>query len=360
MSKKSLAGLEIAAMINELQFLTKGKVSQIYHQEREFLLQLHAPGEGKQLLKIVPGKYLCLTKTKDAPLKPSSFCMQLRKHLGNAFIKSISQKDSERIIVFELEKKETYFLIIELFSKGNVVLTNSKYEIVGLLEQQEWKDRSVRVGKKYIFPASGVNWKEITEKELSTILKKSEKKNLATSLAIELGLGGVYAEELCKKAEVDKNKDMGNFSEQEVKSLVRALKDFMKKMENPKGYIYLDQITPFPLIGEKETKKTSNYSEAVDTLNPYEIVSPYEKRIKALERRIQEQGDAIISQEKKIKANTKKGELIYEKYSPLQKLLDIVKEMKKTKDWKEISVELNKEKKIKAVDLKNKRVVIDL
>ncbi len=361
MPKKSLASLELAAIINELQFLVKGKVSQIYHQEKkELLFQLHAPGKGKQLLKIVPGKFLCLTDKKEAPLRPSGFCMQLRKHLDNAFIKDLYQKDSERIVVFELEKKGNYFLIIELFSKGNLLLTDEDYKIIATLEWQRWKDRVVKPGEKYLFPAPGTSWKGLSEKELAGILQKSEKKNLATALATEIGLGGLYAEEVCKRAGVDKDQKPGEADGKEVKAIIKEIQGFLKLIGKPVGYFYDEQITPFPLSGEKESKKTKTYNEAINTLNPFEVVSPYERRINTLKKRLQQQERAIKSQEEKIILNAKKGETIYENYSRLQKLLDIVREMKKEKEWGEIAKELKKEKKVKGVDLKEKRVVIEL
>ena len=112
MPKKAISSLELAALVNELQFLVQGKISQIYHQEKkEMLLQLHARGRGKELLKIISGKWLCLTGMKLVPLRPSGFCMQLRKYINNAVIKDIYQKDAERIVVFELEKEKRYSLI---------------------------------------------------------------------------------------------------------------------------------------------------------------------------------------------------------------------------------------------------------
>ncbi|MBU0456986.1 MAG: NFACT family protein [Nanoarchaeota archaeon] len=361
MNKKSLSSLELAAIINELQILINGKISQIYHQEKkELLFQTHSPGRGKQLLKIVPGKYLCFTNKKEVPLKPSSFCMQLRKYLDNASIKAIYQKGSERIIVLELEKTEKYFLIIELFSKGNLILTDEDYKIIGLLEQQTWKERTVKAKEKYIFPTPGFNWKEVSEKELKSLLEKSNRKNLATSLATEFGLGGLYAEEICKINEIYSKKLPGEVESKEINLIVKTIKKFLNKIEKPKGHIYEDDITPFPLTDRKTISESDTYSEAIDTLNPFKIVSPYEKKIKMLEKTISQQQDAIVKLEEKIELNKRKGELIYEKYSPLQKLLDIVNELKKIKEWNEIGKELKKEKKIKKVDLKEKRVVVDL
>ncbi len=359
--KKNLASIELAAIIEELQFLVNGKISQIYHQDKEFILQLHVSEKGKTYLRIVPGKFLCLTsKKEEMALKPSGFCMQLRKHLNNAIIRSIKQKEAERMVIFELEKEVKSFLIIELFSKGNMILTDEDNQIIGVLEQQVWKERTVKVNEKYVFPPAPVNWKTLTEKELGAILKRSEKKNISTCLATEVGLGGVYAEEVCTLAGIDKNIAPKEAEAKEASAIIKSIKIVLKLIEEPSGHIYEEEITPFPLSEQKEKQITKSYNEAVNTLNPFVVISPYEKKIKTIEHRISEQESAIKKQEEMIELNTKKGELIYEKYQPLQKLLEIVKELRKEKGWNEVAQELKKEKKIKSVDLKNKKVTLDL
>lgn len=89
-------------------------------------------------------------------------------------------------------------------------------------------------------------------------------------------------------------------------------------------------------------------------------MSPYEKKIKTLERTIEQQEESMKNLKDRIEKNTKKAEIIYEKYTPLQRLLEIVKELKKKHEWKEIEQELKKEKRIRKVDLKDKKVLIDL
>jgi len=361
MAKKSLASIELAAIINELQLLVNGKVSQIYHQDKEFIFQLHVSEKGKQYLRIVPGKFLCLTsKKEEMALKPSGFCMQLRKHLNNAIIRNVEQKEAERIVVLELEKEVKSCLIIELFSKGNVILTDENYQIIGVLEQQVWKERTVKVNEKYVFPPAPVNWKTLTEKELEAILKRSEKKNISTCLATEVGLGGVYAEEVSKLAGIDKAIAPKEAEAKMASAIIKSIKIILKLIEEPSGHFYEEEITPFPLAGLEEKRETKSYNEAINTLNPFVVISPYEKKIKTIEKRIIEQEKAIKEQEEKIELNTKKGELVYEKYQPLSKLLEIVKELRKDKEWSEVAQELKKEKRIKSVDLKNKRVTLDL
>ena len=360
MNKKSISSFELAALVNELQFIVGGKLSQIYHQDKmELLFSLHARGKGKQLLKIIPGKFLCLTSEKgDIPLRPTGFCMQLRKYVSNASINKIEQKNSERIVIFELEKNEKFYLIIELFSKGNIILTNSEYKIIGTLQRQIWKDRSVKAHEQYVFPASDVNWKLLQEKRLKEILSNSEKRNIATTLATEVGLGGLYAEEVCKRAGIDKNLLPADVKK--VKEIIGAIKEMLLLIHKSSGLIYENQITPFELLDEEIKEKRDTYNQAIDTINPFQKISPYKQRIATIEKTISMQKEAIKKQEDKIELNTRKGEVIYEKYAKLQKMIDIVDELKKEKGWDEIKASLRKEKKIVSVDLKKKSVVINL
>ena len=218
----------------------------------------------------------------------------------------------------------------------------------------------MKAKEKYVFPTIKTNWKELTEKELGDIFRQSEKKNLAVSLAMEIGLGGLYAEEICKLAGIDKNLMPQAVDKKNIALIIKTIKVVQNSLVHPQGFIYEEEITPFPLAGLKEKQRTKTYNEAVNTLNPFVVVSPYDQKIKEAERIMAQQQEAIQKQEELIELNSKKGELIYERYQPLHKLLEIVKELKKIKEWAEIASELKKEKKIKSVDLKNKKVIIEL
>lgn len=361
MVKKNISSVEVSALVSELQFLINGKVSQIYHlTKKDFLLQLHARGKGKQLLKIVSGKWLHITHTKETPMQPTGFCMQMRKYLSNASIKEISQKDSERIIVFTFVKEKTYYLIVELFSKGNVVFTDEKYNILGTLQLVRTALRSVLAKGVYTFPNPGFNWKKTTQKELGLVISTSEKRNLVTTLATECGLGGVYAQEICTKAEVDSQLKPAQVSAKDVQKLFTSLSDLQKALETPKGIVYEDDISPIPLQEKKPIKTVETYSELLDEIIIDAKPSPYDQKIEQTKKIIDKQEQFLVQIEENIEENTLKAEKVYDNYAPLKKLLSVVDELKKTLDWKEIKVELEKEKKIKSINLKKKTVVIDL
>ena len=91
-----------------------------------------------------------------------------------------------------------------------------------------------------------------------------------------------------------------------------------------------------------------------------EKISPYQKKINSLQAMIQQQEETILQLGEEIEEETKKANTIYEHYQPLQKLLLLVQEMQQKKRWTEIAQELQKEKKIIGIDLKSKKIKLQL
>ncbi len=360
MPSKSLSSVDIAAIVEELQFIVSGKISQVYQAGDEFLLQLHVPNKGKQLLKIIPGKLLCLTQTKETQLKPSSFSMQLRKYLDNAFIISIEQPHSERIVEFALEQRENYFLIIELFSKGNLILADKDHTVIAALQKQVWKDREIAVGKKYQFPPASVDWKTLSQQEFAAILARSNKRNVVVSLATNLGVGGLYGEELCARNNIPKETAPSSLSPSQVADLYTALKKVMQLLRKPAGYEYQEGVAPFPLTGKKPLRTTVSFGELLDKINPIKKKSPYEQKMNALQRTIMEQETSLQQLQAKIDENTQKGEYIYEHYSEVQSLLQSFQELRARQGWDTALHAITKHAVVKGVDAKRKMLAVVL
>jgi len=146
MVKTQLSSLEIAALTKEFQILINAKIDQIYQPDKkEFLISVHIPRKGKQFIKIQLPSFIYLTPNKTEMPPPTEFCLTLRRYLNNSIIKKIRQINAERIIEIELEKEDKFKLIIELFSKGNLLLTNQQNQILALLEKQRWGERELKL-----------------------------------------------------------------------------------------------------------------------------------------------------------------------------------------------------------------------
>jgi len=375
--KTELSSLELHYLIKEIQPLVGGKVEQIYQiGKEELILQLHIPSQGKRILRCILGKMMYLASGKgEVPEKPHGFCLFLRRKLKNARLRSLTQLGFERIVEFLLETKEAKFrLIIELFSNGNIILTDENNKIFSALENRDWKDRSIRPGKTYIFPEKEFNFLTLTDKELRKLLHKSDKENVVKSLAIELGLGGTYAEELCIEAKIDKNLKPAQLSDKELAALHAAILSLRDKEISPaivklaEGKI--KDIVPFELKYYKDMEHDSapDFNSALDSVLTTKIekkdLDTAEKAAKTkldkIEEVIKQQTYRIDGLEKSEKENQRKGEVIYENYPIIERVLNEIKEDRKTLSWKELKEKYKGHTIIKAIDAKTGELTLDI
>lgn len=362
-----ISSLELFYMVKELNDLVGGRIDKVYQKDREFLFTMHVRSRGRKMLKIMPNAVYLTEYKEEFPKTPHGFCTFLRKRLGGTAIKSIFQKDFERIIEIEFEGKEdNYRIIIEIFNKGNVILCDEDYKVISALESHKWKDRTVRGGIKYEFPPSQTNILFLDEKEVAKIIKESNKDSIVKILAIDFGLGGLYAEELCALSKIDKDKE--TLSPAEIKKIADVLKKLLKK--KIKSNITGKEILPFDLklFENDERKYFESFSEAIDSEFSKRIISKQknvaeDKKNAGLDRIrliIKQQEQTIKGMEKSEKENTEKGEFIYEHYEEIKKILEDMSLARKKFSWGEIKERLKGHKVIKQINDKEGKITIEL
>ena len=366
---RSLSALDYYCIIKELQLLTNARLDKIYHpSKKELLLQFYVSSKGKEILKIVAGKALYLTTAKPTATEPDSFCIFLRKNLMNARLKKIEQLGFERIIKFSFAKEKELNLIIELFDKGNIILVDNKNKIINCLEQQKWKDREIKKDLVYSYPKKDYNFLELKIKDLKALLKKSDL-DLVRTLATQLGLGGLYSEETCLLANVDKTRIANQLTEKDINAIFDSLLSLKNKAIDPrivcKNNEILD-IIPFDLKLHKDLKQ-EKFKTFNSALNGYFIkqeISPEEKaRSRAIQKQlviIEKQKERISQLEKEIDENQAKAELIYSKYSLIKEILEQINTARKKYSWQEIKEKLKGHKIITEINAKEKKITIEI
>lgn len=368
-----MAALELHYLIKELEQLIGAKVDKIYHpQKKELIINFYISGKGKQILRILSPSIMYLTDYKqEYPQTPSGFCIRLRKLLDNSRLIEINLLGFERIVEFVFQTKDAKLrLIFEMFSKGNIVICKEDYAIMSVLEVQRWSKRTVKPKVKYDYPKKEFNFLEIKEKDLQELMDKS-KKDLVRTLATTLGLGGVYAEELCLMAKVDK--EQKKLDEKETKKLDKASKLLIKK--KIKAAVVYDKqevkdIVPIELefYRDFEKKQFKTYNLALDSVFTKRIVkqvkdqklSKHQKNIEKLQKIISKQEEHVKKFEKDIEENTKKAELIFKNYQLVDNVLGLLGDISKKHPWKEIKDRLKGHKLIKEVNPKEKSIVLKL
>ena len=313
-----------------------------------------------------------LTDHKEKYEEPSGFCQFLRKSISNARIKDIVQFGSERIACFMLEKKEGSFkLVTEFFNKGNILLLDSKYVVLAAAEYPRVKDRTIRPKIAYTYPKREFDVFEIKKSELKKTLTSSIKDKLVTCIATELGVGGLYAEEICAGA--DKNKVPKELDDEEISRVYRNLTNLFNKSLTPRLFLDREQklidFTPVTLRiyehTEHEVYSFKDYSSLLEEMHLKGLLeekkpSKEKAEKEKFEKRIAMQQKAILNLEKEETDIKDKAELIYNNYQMVSDILKQVNDAVKKIGFGEVEKKLKGHKIVKAIDGKEKTITVNI
>jgi len=357
--KLELSSLDLYYLVKEFEVIVNSRIDKVFQKEDLFLFIFNKAGQ-KILLKSKPTLAFLSNLKEDYPTPPG-FCSFLRKHLLGMKVKSISQINFERIIKIEFTGRETRNLYLELFAKGNIILSDENDIIIGALDAHKWKDRTVRGGVKYQMPPSQINTPIISKEEFSKTISDSEMDMIVKSFAVDFSLGGLYAQELCMLAKIDSNSKPKPVGYKELISL------FSKKI-SPRVYEFKEnkdkpdfEIVPFECLSlnEKFDSHTSfnSFSEAVDSrfsdkFEQEHVNKTQEKKNAALnkiKKIVSNQENTIIGLEKSAEENQLKGEKIYENYQLVKDILDVVVAQKTKMNWDDLIQKFNEQKEHKVM-----------
>jgi predicted ribosome quality control (RQC) complex YloA/Tae2 family protein len=367
---KQISSLEMHFLVEELRDLENSRVDKIFNYgEEDIYVQLHKSNVGKRILRIIVGKAIFLTSAKTVDEEPSGFRLLLRKHLEGKALDSVKQLEPERILEFVFKSKnETKKLYLEFLGKGNVILCGNDDVIIDCLIRHKFKDRSILPKHKYQHPEMQYNLFDINIKNLLEMLGNSKKDKVVTSLATELGLGGVYSEEVCLLSNIQKNLQPNKIDNKDIIDSIKKILN--KKLNSQIVYENNEAIDVIPidleLYKDNKNKKFSSYSAALEEYFLHELNlikkkdSPYAKKIKELKWIIDEQEVTLKGLKVKEVENRKKGEMIYNNYQMIKEVLDEINKASKKYSWKEIKEKLKGHKIVKDVDVKEKKVVIEV
>ncbi|MBN1923283.1 MAG: NFACT family protein [Nanoarchaeota archaeon] len=359
------SGFDIKVIVNELKELNNSRIEKFYNTpEGELLIKIYSSKYGKVVLRALRGECIHLTDFKrEVVEQPSMFTMVMRKYMNGSIIQDIEQPSFERVVIFKIKRGEEFFkIIIELFNKGNIVICNEEGVIINSLRFIKVKDRVIRPGEAYELPAPKFHEEYIDNIEFKRVIKGSDKESIVKSLAIDIGLGGKYAEELCTLAELDKNASPGLVSCQEIDKLFEI---FFLMYKSVKHYMNIRpcviikekniiNFSPFPFKSYQdcefkffETYNEANdyyYSESQKTEHEEAAQKSYDNKINQLENRLEQQEENLKFLEEESKRLAKLGELVFANYDLINTIITKIKQANKSNvDWNTIKAMVEKD-----------------
>ena len=111
-----------------------------------------------------------------------------------------------------------------------------------------------------------------------------------------------------------------------------------------------------------ESKPAKSFSEALEIYysSTVKVTSKYDKELVKINSIIDKQKETMTHLEDEITVNSRRGELIYEHYQDIKKLLDFVEKTRKEEGWPAVKKQLKPNKKIKYIDEKTGKIIVDL
>lgn len=363
---KSMSNVDIYRIVKELNEEIIGtRIDKSYQPTYDTIrIKLRKAGEGRKDLVMQAGVRIHLTDyPQPNPTIPPNFPMLLRKHLSGGTITSIKQHNFDRIIEITVQKNVEYTLIVELFSKGNVILLDEHRNIISPLKHRKWQDRKVTSHEEYKYPPEkGININDTNPDEIKDVLKSSDA-DVTRTIAMN-GLGGLYAEEIISYTNIQKTKLAKDLTDEEIVELDNAIKELFNRIENePNPQIIIEKednsknkdLVPINLnkYKEYESKPFDNFNIAADEFYSKKIVNDiksqeedaWSKRIGKFEKRLNMQEESLEGFYKTIDETQHKGDTIYAHYNEIQGILDVIANARLKYSWKEIGSIIKKSKK---------------
>ncbi len=345
-ARHNINSIELYYLKKELEQLKGRRIKKVYQLTDDvFSLTIWPEINGRRELIFATKSCVFLSKRSwPKPDVPSSLAMGLRKRLKNARIVEIQQPDMERSLIITYEGAYSGNLIVELFGRGNLILTNEKGEIVQLSRSVRVKDRILRRHEIYKPPPrilgvpSIIDLKE--KDEISLLIREHEGLEV-WRLLIGMGVGPPYLNEVLLKSEVSANERIGELGMEKISSLAEAIIWLAKRLkEEPKPIAYLHKgkmidFSVFPLdsLSEYESRGFSSLIELLD-----EYFSPLvsdslegrtlleiERKLRALETELHKQKALLRGYEDEMIELRRKGEILFSNLYEAQSLMEMAK-----------------------------------
>lgn len=182
--KTRFTTLDVCAALSEIQENLVGlRVANVYDADNKTYLFKLAKPDMKAMLVVESGIRIH-TSEFDLPKNPmpSGFSMKMRKHLRGRRLVHAKQLGIDRILDLQFGSDDAaYHVIVELYDRGNIALTDSKYTILNLLRyRKDNADSDVRIAVHEIYPLQSAKARQefITKDALVEVLQKTKKGDL--------------------------------------------------------------------------------------------------------------------------------------------------------------------------------------
>ena len=347
--KTAMTNFDIAAILPELrQHTIEGRIHNVYQITQDaFLFKIHPSNLN---LIIEPAKRIHLTKFDiKTPTKPSQLCMAFRKHARAAKIVDIQQPNFERLVIIEIERQgKRQKIVAELLPRGNIIVVDDHGRVVVSSHYLRMKDRSILRGQPLKLPPQrGKNLLDATVDDIRE-LRSLREVDAVKAFAQTFGVGGVYAEEILQRAQVEKSTPARDLTDDQIERISQAVSKLRDAVfsGSRSPAIVLDgtrmiDVTPFELERYKgmDKKTFTSFNDAVDeyftAISSFEQAEQRERsytdKREQLERRLSAQKSQLEEITSSARMFRTMGDVIFRHLHEIRTVLKVVEDGRRSK-----------------------------
>ncbi|KAK1793434.1 hypothetical protein P4O66_011812 [Electrophorus voltai] len=263
------------------------RVNNVYDiDNKTYLIRLQKP-DSKAVLLIESGIRIHSTEFEwPKNIMPSGFAMKCRKHLKSRRLVEVKQLGVDRIVDLQFGSEEAaYHLVVELYDRGNIILTDHEYTILNLLRFRTAEAEDVKIAVKERYPLENARPPEplISLERLTEILSKAQNgEQVKRTLNPHLPYGGTLIEHCLIEVGLPgllKMDDQFNIMQAGPKLLeaLQMAENYMEKAArfNGKGYIIQKTEKKPSMTPDKPHEELLTYEEFHPFLFAQHSKSPY-------------------------------------------------------------------------------------
>ncbi|TKR28284.1 ribosome rescue protein RqcH [Natronomonas salsuginis] len=352
--KRAMTSVDLAALVGELREYTGAVVDKAYLYGDDFVrLKMRDYDRGRIELVIETGDpkraHVAVPEyVPDAPGRPPNFAMMLRNRIAGANFEGVEQYGFDRILTFRFEREDATTLIVaELFGDGNVAVMNEDREVIDCLDTVRLTSRTVAPGSQYDYPDERFSPLDCDYEAFAAKMAQSDT-DLVRTLATQLNFGGLYAEELCTRAGVEKTVDIAEATEAHYEALFGALErlrePILEGRTEPRLYEDDERVvdaTPLPLEEHEAAGYVATAFESFNgAIDEYfhrletESDEPkatgddgpdFQSEIEKYERIIEQQEGAIEAYDEQADEEQQKAESLYGNYDLVDEICSTIR-----------------------------------
>lgn len=348
----ALSSLDVRALALELRALEDAFVDKVYQTgPSAFILKLRKRGEGATHLVIEAGAYAArVDDAPPTPESPSALAMALRKNLGGARIRRVDQHEFDRVLRFQLERAgETMELVVELFGKGNLILAGPDRTIILALRSETFAHRTIKRGEPLVFPPARMNPANLPRTQFEDLARASER-DVVRFLAVDLGLGGELAEEVCHRAGLNKKAKAKDLPLADLDRAFEALRSLLESppapavVEGPKGPLVQSMAYQSPPLRDARREPAATLSAAILDAAKRESQVVQEaapdEELDRLRRQIEHQERALVALDAEAGQWERRGHLLYANYATAERVLQKSKAAVQAQGWEALGARI--------------------